>query len=900
MPRNHAPGPSTLRNRNRVTNKTRLRVIKGNVEGDPLAFDEDEEKARVVSTAGVDAEDANEHHLQAVLSASSIRHQQNLQRATRGAEKNDKQPDAYIPIPDNTGLVDDYERFYPAATWTDPSSFVKTSATAEEAVSAALIDGFTYYMDERDKEWLDKNNEEARGEGTSVQGAVSAAGTRTSQRSAKARGKEPEHSRITPITEDEFELVMGIFEKVTHDMAPFLHHCPTEKPSFPSFPEYQKTFETPLPPSMFAVFVVPSWVPQPAHLRQIAEVIYPYWKERRTERGVYRVIPTLNFDEQDVKNESYICFRRRDVKAMRKTRASQASSSEKLHRLQQELASVQELSKSLCVRETLKRDQLQSQHTVWESREKLVDLKRQFPSLATKEDDELFVDKERPPKRPKVPEPRIKIPAKLPKESSAASAIPTDETIMKPKERESVIAKRIEQELQLTRERDQMWDDAIDNSYQPVPPTLGQRFFKFVHEKPPPVEERVEEPSYRAVRTRRGRGGVLRFDRRATRAHPSRDEDFVRPVRQPLEAVESAQDRDDTSEWAWRLRSQWMHDGDDEPHLGPDGPDEQDRVLVDEFNTTVMRKTMRLFTERDNQAMQTDPSLHWSLVDGTRKLEQPFKIGGQPFASGSGQQGQMSAQQPSGIPIANPQASPPMTMQTPIRRSSSSMGAPMRISSSTPMRPPATPSAPPMPATPTHASPPRPTASSPVNSDSHLTVLPALPQDISISTSHHTGDSGGLVSAPLPPKPSASHAAITMPNGFHMNSMNGYTAALVNGAGVGVTMQNGQQVGIQQLSAYMNMNGSRPAAYIGPNSVNYSVPAMNLKLPTARQMQWTTAQGAPGVPNAQPNVAIAHSRTQGSFVNGMNGLNGGHGSPPRTSHSPSMQHQQVVESTSGY
>ena len=59
MPRNHASGPATFRNRNRVTNKTRLRVIKGPVEGDPLAFDEDEEKARVVSTAGVDAEDAN-------------------------------------------------------------------------------------------------------------------------------------------------------------------------------------------------------------------------------------------------------------------------------------------------------------------------------------------------------------------------------------------------------------------------------------------------------------------------------------------------------------------------------------------------------------------------------------------------------------------------------------------------------------------------------------------------------------------------------------------------------------------------------------------------------------------------------------------------------------------------
>ena len=59
MPRAHNPGPSTLRNRNRVTNKTRLHIVHGNLDADPLAFDEDEEKARIVSTAGVDAEDAN-------------------------------------------------------------------------------------------------------------------------------------------------------------------------------------------------------------------------------------------------------------------------------------------------------------------------------------------------------------------------------------------------------------------------------------------------------------------------------------------------------------------------------------------------------------------------------------------------------------------------------------------------------------------------------------------------------------------------------------------------------------------------------------------------------------------------------------------------------------------------
>lgn len=59
MPRATHPAPAALRNRNRVTNKTRLKVIKDTIEADSIVLDEDEEKARVVSTAGVDAEDAN-------------------------------------------------------------------------------------------------------------------------------------------------------------------------------------------------------------------------------------------------------------------------------------------------------------------------------------------------------------------------------------------------------------------------------------------------------------------------------------------------------------------------------------------------------------------------------------------------------------------------------------------------------------------------------------------------------------------------------------------------------------------------------------------------------------------------------------------------------------------------
>ena len=161
--------------------------------------------------------------MQAVLSAAATRHQASA-RSTRGASEKERAPlAAYIPTPDSTGIVENYEQLYPPGRWKDPCTYVKSSDTVEESTSFALANGFIYYMDERDKEWLDKNNEEARGEGTSAQGAISASTTR-SVRSMKAKGKEPDVAQSVAMSKDEFELVMAIFEKVTHEKTEFLHH----------------------------------------------------------------------------------------------------------------------------------------------------------------------------------------------------------------------------------------------------------------------------------------------------------------------------------------------------------------------------------------------------------------------------------------------------------------------------------------------------------------------------------------------------------------------------------------------------------------------------------------------------------------------------------------------------
>lgn len=110
----------------------------------------------------------------------------------------------------------------------------------------------------------------------------------------------------------------------------------------------------------------------------------------------------MQLDETDTKNESYICFRRREIKAIRKTRAQQATYSDRLLRLKHDLERALLIASDVKDRELKKRESAVIGQTVWDKRFALVDLKRKFPTLGTKEDEELLHDKERIPKKAKT------------------------------------------------------------------------------------------------------------------------------------------------------------------------------------------------------------------------------------------------------------------------------------------------------------------------------------------------------------------------------------------------------------------------------------------------------------------------------------------------------------------
>ncbi|KAF7370853.1 Enhancer of polycomb-like protein [Mycena sanguinolenta] len=873
MPRLVHP-PTTLRNRNRITNKYRLKIIHGNIDTDPFIPDEDDEKSRSsLAVAGVDQEDANvslslpitaghvthkwsrvvamcsaEHHLQAVLSEAAQRNYAPQQRPSRGA--NDKKaapPAAYIPTPDSTGKVENYEQLYPSNKWKDPVTYVCTSTTVEEAISYALAHECTYYMDERDKEWLDKNNEEARGEGTSVQGAVStASGVRTSARSAKAKGKEPESSTPVVISEDEFELAMGLFEKVTHEKTEHLHLSLGGMP-FPSFADYQDTFSSPLVPSDFAAFAVPSWIPPPSTLLRIGRAVYPHWKERRVEREGHRIIPTLNGDESDVLNESYICFRRREIKAVRKTRASQVTSSDKLLRLQGEFAYPLDLAKAVLAREGLKQESARQAQNVWEKRMAVVDLKRKFPSLGDRTDDELLIDKERPPKKQEMSRlPGLKI--RTPNDPSTAMASARVEPAMKPQARAAMIQSKID--IELTRQKDHHWEDGINNTYQqPVVP-YASRLFKYVPPSGAPSwpssasSTSDDEPVVqRAVRVRVGRGGRIMLDRRrATTTSVS----IVKQSRSSLFGPPPDDDGNDEMdvEDMNRLKERWRFDSDDYPAVGPDGPEEQDRVLTDEYDPKYLRHSMCLLSENDHQGLTTDTSLLFSSTDGSRDPTKVpgFRLGmqfimtrrdasGQPRPFPPGGQPPMISQQPNGptAPLAPVNGTPISTQMKKMQPMPPAAGQHLpRISSNGGMRPPNVPVVASMQShtSPPRASPPHPPlqqhSPTPPGSNGQINMPHLGQSNPEAAGAHGLPVANGIVSGHQPSEPTnLLQPPENMSNGV-MRANSPVRPKSVNQHAPGTN-------GYQMPNMNGGMNGYLPsglpsnAAYLPPSSSSLSV-----------------------------------------------------------------------------
>ncbi|KAJ7504039.1 hypothetical protein B0H11DRAFT_2273733 [Mycena galericulata] len=239
-----------------------LKIYKGSLENQEDSHGQDLLQFSVVGnidkneTSGVE-----EHHLQAALATSTVR----------------------IPTPGSIHLVENYAELYPSNRWRDTETYLQSAQTISEACSAALLDhDYTYFMDEADKTWLDNANHQCHVEEQIAQETLSA-------------DTDEVFIRVS-ISEDEFELVMGLFEILTG---------PKLQQELPDFSFFKPFFLVPLGPDTFASQVVPAWIRPPSVLSSIALTIHPHWQQRRSLRGGHKIFPSLNSEENDYINAAY-------------------------------------------------------------------------------------------------------------------------------------------------------------------------------------------------------------------------------------------------------------------------------------------------------------------------------------------------------------------------------------------------------------------------------------------------------------------------------------------------------------------------------------------------------------------------------------------------------------------
>jgi enhancer of polycomb-like protein len=122
-----------------------------------------------------------------------------------------------------------------------------------------------------------------------------------------------------------------------------------------------------------------------------AKAIYDYWKSRRQETGNKPLHPALKFETHQDSDETdpYVCFRRREARQTRKTRARDVLSADKLKRLRRELEDGRQLMVMSSDREILKRDLMNLDRLIFEQRAKLKEMKVR---AGIKGDDEDFIN----------------------------------------------------------------------------------------------------------------------------------------------------------------------------------------------------------------------------------------------------------------------------------------------------------------------------------------------------------------------------------------------------------------------------------------------------------------------------------------------------------------------------
>ncbi|KAK9898295.1 hypothetical protein P389DRAFT_31800 [Cystobasidium minutum MCA 4210] len=626
--------------------------------GAGLPTSENGEAIRVET--GVDKEEEREHHLQAVISASAAALQRSsFGRSVSGASNGPTQSKAlltHIPTPDATGVVADWERLYPHNAYVDPHGYIRFSATVEETM------GIPYTMDEEDEDWLEDYNLAAKDRGQDVHmgngddadenkppaslvngtespkvfskpsspagtpsqnGNVAALaashkytilaqdghypplGPLSAFKAASRKRKQLRESSQNPslITEDDFELIMDLLERATDRKTPTLHsdvsRIPTLEDLEPSFAEY-----------------LPSYLLKIA--KNLARAIYPHWKTRRINAGGKNINPQL---DHDMTTESpYVCFRRREVKTVRKTRRTDTQTIEKLVRLKSDLTSAQELLLKVLEREKCKRDSIIADGKIFEERVRMRTIKRK---LGEAHGDEALLIPRREKKRKSGIIPQAPLGANkivIPNRTTLASLAPglLPDPLPPYKDKTAYAVQRIDKDMQRKREQEFGWEDMTDSAFLPLPQPLPSRFWRaperlYRYSEGRKPAEIVTFDQYNSqfiqivgqrYRKRVGRGGRIHLDRLSSRRVAS----------------DSSDEEDEHDEEAMqRMRERWRYDADIPQEL----PSTRFPMVLDDFDTKFAATRSRMLAASDWESVypatvHIEEAMRWTMREPDR------------------------------------------------------------------------------------------------------------------------------------------------------------------------------------------------------------------------------------------------------------------------------------------
>jgi len=256
--------------------------------------------------------------------------------ASQAAAVGGKVAQIFIPTPDANQSSIQYDQLY-KLTFSQPATYIRFSSTVEDCC------GCPYDMNDEDDPFLKSVNEK--------------------------------RNASTQCSEDQLEEVMNLFEETAQAKQPY---AAVDNPPVLPYEEMESAIDENLDDSV----------------RAFTKEIYEHWKTRRLEDGNQSLLPSLKFetgaDTDDA--DPYVCFRRREVRQIRKTRGRDAHSAEKLKKLRKELEESRKLMASIRQREILKREQLAVERQLFEQRTNLRQVKLNLPEKYRDGDEDLLIN----------------------------------------------------------------------------------------------------------------------------------------------------------------------------------------------------------------------------------------------------------------------------------------------------------------------------------------------------------------------------------------------------------------------------------------------------------------------------------------------------------------------------